>query len=144
MYGILRFSIIGLLIGLSSSYTFQALVNQKPVMTGNELSKEYLIAGILGIVIGWISLIFKTERFSFTIQLIIHFVLVTICVLAAGYLGEWYDITNINSMLSLLVWVIIIYTISWLFSLLLIKKDINEMNQAIQKRKKINLKENRR
>lgn len=141
MYEILRFSIIGLLIGLSSSYTFQALLNQKSVMTGNELSNEYLIAGVLGIVIGWISLIFKTERFSFTIQLIIHFVFVTICVLAAGYFGGWYDITNISSMLSLLVWVIIIYVISWGFSLVLIKKDIKEMNQAIQKRKKINLKE---
>lgn len=141
MYEILRFSMIGLLIGLSSSYTFQALLNQKPVMTGNELSNEYLIAGVLGIVIGWISLIFKTERFSFTIQLIIHFVFVTICVLAAGYFGEWYDITNINSMLSLLVWIMIIYVISWGFSLVLIKKDIKEVNQAIQKRKKNNMKE---
>lgn len=141
MYGILRFSLIGLLIGLSSSYTFQALSNQKSVMTGNELCKEYLIAAVLGIVIGWISLIFKTERFSFTIQLIIHFVLVTICVLAAGYFGKWYDMTSRNSMLSLLVWIIIIYAISWLFSLVLIKRDIREMNQAIQKRKKIKLKE---
>lgn len=141
MYEILRFSMIGLLIGLSSSYTFLALFAKKTVMTGNELSKEYLIAGVLGIVIGWISLIFKTERFSFTIQLIIHFVLVTICGLAAGYFGEWYDIANINSMLSLLVWIITIYAISWGISLVLIKKDIKEMNQAIQKRKKINLKE---
>ena len=139
MYETLRFSMIGLLIGLSSSYTFQALINQKSVITGNELSKEYLIAGILGIVIGWISLIFKTERFSFTIQIIIHFVLVTICVLAAGYFGKWYDITNIKSMLSLLVWIIIIYAISWVFSLVLTKKDIKEINQAIQKRKKINI-----
>lgn len=136
MFEFIRFSTIGLLIGLSSSYTFQALFSLNETVSGKELFKEYIIAGILGIVIGWISLIFRTERFSFTAQLIIHFVFVSIGVLVAGYVGEWYDITNINTMLGLLVWVIFIYIVSWGLSLVLIKKDIKRLNRSIQNRKK--------
>lgn len=136
MFEFIRFSTIGLLIGLSSSYTFQALFASNSTIMGKDLFKEYIIAGILGIVIGWISLVFKTERFNFTTQLIIHFVFVTMCVLIAGYIGEWYEIANINTMIGLLVWIIIIYAISWGISLVLVKKDIKELNRTIQNRRK--------
>ncbi|WP_332647351.1 DUF3021 domain-containing protein [Lysinibacillus sp. 54212] len=136
MFEIIRFSTIGLLIGLSSSYTFQALFSLNETVTGKELLKEYIIAGVLGIVIGWISLIFRSERLGFTAQLSIHFAFVTICVGVAGYIGEWYDITNINTMIGVLVWLIIIYTVSWGISLVLIKKDIKQLNRTIQNRRK--------
>lgn len=123
------------MIGLSSSYTFHALFASNTLIRSKELSVEYFIAGILGIVIGWITLIFKTERFGFTTQLFIHFVLVSMCVVVAGYFGKWYDISNIKTLLSLLISIIIIYIISWGISLVLLKKDINEINQTIQKKR---------
>lgn len=136
IFEFIRFSIIGLLIGLSSSYTFHALFTSNALISGKELRTEYVIAGLLGIFIGWITLIFKTERFGFTTQLTIHFVLVTLSVVVAGYFGNWYDISNINTMLTLLISIIVIYIISWAISLVVLKKDINEINQTIQKRRK--------
>ncbi|RTQ94972.1 DUF3021 domain-containing protein [Lysinibacillus telephonicus] len=135
---IIRFAIIGLLIGLSSSYTivtFNLLADSNAPITGKELFEQVIIAAILGIVIGLISLIFKTERFSFTLQLFIHFIVVTICVFAAGNIGEWYDVTSIATIISLLISIVVIYIISWGIALLLQKRDIEEMNLFIQKRR---------
>ncbi len=61
MIKIIRFAIIGLLIGLSSSYTivtFNLLADSNAPITGKELFEQVIIAAILGIVIGLISLIF--------------------------------------------------------------------------------------
>lgn len=139
MVTILRFAVIGLLISLSSSYTimtFKVLAIPDATVTGRELLEQVIIAVILGIVIGLISLIFETERLSFTLQLFIHFTVVTICVLVAGYFGEWYDVTNIVTIISLFISIIVIYMISWGIILLLLKRDIEEMNHFIQKRRK--------
>lgn len=136
---ILRFVIIGILIGLSSSYTlvtFNVLASPRASITGKELLEQVIISAILGIVIGLISLIFETERFSFILRLLIHFVVVTICVLIAGYFGEWYDVTNIITIMSLLISIIVIYLISWGITLLLLKRDIEEINHFIQKKRK--------
>lgn len=138
MMKILRFAIIGLLIGLSSSYTivtFDLLADSNAPITGKELLEQVIIAAILGIVIGLISLIFRTERINFTIQLFIHFIVVTICVFVAGSFGEWYDVTSVTTIISLLISIIIIYIISWGIALLLQKRDIEEMNLFIQKRR---------
>lgn len=138
MMKILRFAIIGLLIGLSSSYTivtFDLLADSNAPITGKELFEQVIIAAILGIVIGLISLIFRTERINFTIQLFIHFIVVTICVFVAGSFGEWYDVTSVTTIIRLLISIIIIYIISWGIALLLQKRDIEEMNLFIQKRR---------
>ena len=138
MVNILRFAIIGLLISLSSSYTLMTLnilAIPNATVNGQELLKQVIIAAILGIIIGLISLIFETERLPFTLQLFIHFVLVTMCVLGTGYFGEWYDVTNIATIMYLFISIIVIYLISWGIILLLIKKDIKEINDFIQKRK---------
>lgn len=136
---ILRLVIIGLLIGLSSSYTLvtlSVLATPNATVTGKELLEQVIIAAILGIVIGLISSIFETERLSFILQLFIHLVAVIICVLVAGYFGEWYDVTDIVTMMPLLISIIVIYMISWGVILLLLKRNIKEMNQFIQKRRK--------
>lgn len=138
MVNILRFSIIGLLISLSSSYTLMTLnilAIPNATVTGQDLLKQVIIAAMLGIIIGLISLIFETERLHFPLQLIIHFVLVTICVLVAGYFGEWYDVTNIVTIMYLFISIIVIYLISWGIILLLTKRDIKEINDFIQKKK---------
>ena len=136
---ILRFAIIGLLISLSSSYTLMTidvLTTPGTTVTGEDLFKQLIIAAILGIVIGLCSSIFETDRLGFTIQLLIHFTVVITCVLVAGYFGEWYDVTNIITISSLLISVIVIYIISWGIILLLMKRVIGEINEVIQKRRK--------
>ena len=136
---ILRSVIIGLLIGLSSSYTlvtFNVLATPNATMTGKELLEQMIIAAILGIVIGLISLIYHVERLSFISQLFIHLAVVTTSVLVAGYFGEWYDVTSLITIISLLISIIVIYIISWGITLLLQKRDIEEINRFIQNRGK--------
>lgn len=139
MVEIIRFSIIGLLISLSSTFTLMTvdiLVTPDATVTGKELLEQVIIAAILGVVIGLISLIFKTERLSFIGQLIIHLFGVIIFVLVAGYFGSWYDVTNLSTIMTILISIIVIYVISWGIVLLLQKRDIEEMNRFIQKRRK--------
>lgn len=136
MAKILRFVIIGLLIGLSSSYTlvtYNVLATPNATMTGKELLEQVIIAAILGIVIGLSSFIFETERLSFILQLFIHLAIVTTCVLVAGYFGGWYHVTSIA---AIMISIIVIYIISWGIALLLQKRDIKEINDSIQKRRK--------
>lgn len=135
---ILRFMIIGLLIGLSScftSVTIHVLVSNDGMITGNELVEQLIIAATLGVTIGLISLLFTTERFGFSLQLLIHFVAITLSVFVAGYFGEWYDLASIFSIMSLFISILVIYSISWGIYFLLLKRDVEEMNDFIQKRR---------
>ncbi|KOS69204.1 hypothetical protein AEA09_12030 [Lysinibacillus contaminans] len=134
----LRMMIIGLLISLSSSYVLMSLsVFSKPnaVMSGAELLEQIAIAAVMGIVIGLISLILESERLPFTVLLCIHFIAIIICVLIAGYFGQWYDISDISTIVGVLFSVVIIYIITWCIIRVLLKRDIQEINKSIQKRR---------
>lgn len=138
MMQLLRLTIIGLLISLSCSYvlmTLSVLSTPNAVMTGPALLKQVVIAVILGIIIGMISLIFETERIPFTLQLMIHFIAVTICVLTLGYFGDWYDVTEMSTVMNILFSIVIIYGITWCILYVLMKRDIKVLNKKIQKRK---------
>ncbi|MGE7092034.1 DUF3021 domain-containing protein [Lysinibacillus sp. NPDC048646] len=131
---ILSMMIIGLLISLSSSYILVTLsiVSKNTVVTGPELLEQIMIAAILGIVIGLLSLIFELERLLFTIQLTLHFSAVTLCVFTAGYFGRWFEHSSI---FYVFISEVIIYFIVWCILYVLQKIDIQEINNAIQKRK---------
>jgi len=126
--------IIGLLISLSSSYVLVTLsiLSNNEVIVGSELLEQVIIAAILGIVIGLLSLIYDIERLPFLIQLPIHIIAVTICVLTAGYFGHWFDHSGL---VYILIAEIIIYFIVWGITYVLQLNDIKEINHEIQKRK---------
>jgi len=131
---IIRMMIMGLLFSLCSSYILVTLsvMSNHAMVTGPELLEQVIIAAILGIVIGSLSLIFDIERLSFGIQLLIHFIAITCCVMVAGYFGRWFEHAGI---LYVLISEIIIYFIVWCVLYVLQKNDIEEMNNVIQKRK---------
>ncbi len=131
---ILRMMIIGLLISLSSSYILVSVsvMSNHSTIVGAELFEQIIIAAILGVVIGSLSLIFEIERLAFAIQLIVHFIAVTCCVMIAGYFGRWFEHSSI---LYVIVAEIIIYFIVWCILYVLQKNDIEEINNEIQKRK---------
>ncbi|MEA0552098.1 DUF3021 domain-containing protein [Lysinibacillus irui] len=129
----LRMMIIGLLISLSSSYILVtlSLLSSNEVALGTELLEQIIIAAILGIAIGLLSIIFDIEPLPFTIQLLLHLVAVTACVLTAGYFGHWFD----SGVWYVLIAEAIIYLIVWCILYVLQLNDIEKMNQEIQKRK---------
>lgn len=134
MKKIIRMMTIGLLISLSSSYvlvTF-SVVSNNAVISGAELLEQIIIAAILGVVIGPLSIIHDIERLPFIAQLILHLIAVTLCVMIAGYFGHWYDHSGIK---YVLISEAIIYLIVWCIIYILQKSDIEKINQEIQKRK---------
>ena len=130
----LRMMIIGLLISLSSSYTLVTIsvLSQNTMISGTELLEQIIIAAILGVVIGPLSFIFDVERLPFILQLILHLVAVTLCVITAGYFGRWFEHSSI---MCVLVSEAIIYFIVWCILYILQLIDIAEINHEIQKRK---------
>jgi hypothetical protein len=131
---VLRMMIIGLLISLSSSYTLVtlSLISNHGMASGPELLEQIIIAAILGIVIGSLSIIFDIERLPFASQLILHFIAVTCCVMVAGSLGRWFEHSGV---LYVFIAEIIIYFIVWCILYVLQKNDIEEINNEIKKRK---------
>ncbi|WP_320940124.1 DUF3021 domain-containing protein [Lysinibacillus capsici] len=129
----LRMMIIGLLISLSSSYvlvTFSLLSNNA-VASGTELLEQIVIAAILGIAIGLLSVIFDMEQLPFTVQIFLHLVAVTACVLTAGYFGSWFD----SGVWYVLIAEAIIYLIVWCILYVFQLNDIEKINKEIQKRR---------
>ena len=135
----IRTIIISILISLSCSYIIMSLniyFSSNDVMTGKELLEEVVIAIVLGLTIGVLSLIFEIERIPFLVQLISHFIVITICVFVAGYIGNWFDYAKVSSFIIIFVLVIIIYGMTWWLFHVLLKKDVDEINKTIQKRRR--------
>lgn len=136
----IQLTIIGLLTSLSSSYILMAisvLLSSGKSMSGKELIEQVILSAVLGILIGIISLVFEIENFSFKLQLCLHYIAITGCVMIIGYFGHWYNIENIFSILSIFIAESLIYVLTWHFINSLLKKDVEKINKSIQKRKKI-------
>ncbi|MEG0384826.1 DUF3021 domain-containing protein [Solibacillus cecembensis] len=132
-----RILIISVLISLSCSYIIMSLsiFASNEVMTGQQLVEEVIIAIVLGIAISVISQIFEVERIPFIGQLLVHILGILFCVFTAGYFGNWYDVSNVSTIIVVLIATIIIYIGTWWVIQNLIKKDIDELNQTIKKRR---------
>lgn len=126
---------IGLLLSLSTSYTIISVFNLDVPISGDELFKQFMIAVILGPVIGIGSLIFYVERLKLLWQLFIHFLYVSIVVIIAGWFGNWYEKGNIFSLFEMFIVVIIVYILIWLILSIIAKRDIEKINQKLKSRK---------
>lgn len=133
---ILRMMIIGMLISLSASYGTIALFNTDVVFTGDELLKQFTIAIILGPVIGIGSLLFQLEKISFWLQLIIHYLYVTACVLTAGWFGGWYTEQSFVSLGKVLLIQLVVYILVWLILHVIAQRDIEKINESLQKKRR--------
>lgn len=131
-----RMMIIGIFFGLAASYgvlTMIAVFNKEIVFSGPDMLEEFLIAIVLGAVIGLGSIIFQLERLTFLVQLIIHFIYVTLCVLIAGQIGGWYDLKSPFTIGSMLLIEVFIYAGVWLILSLMTQRDVDAINQKIKK-----------
>ncbi|MEG0385715.1 MAG: DUF3021 family protein [Solibacillus sp.] len=133
----LRTLIISILISLSCSYIIMSSVifTSNEVMNGQQLIKEVIIAIALGIAISVISQIFEVERIPFIGQLLVHILGILVCVFTAGYFGNWYDISDLSTVMVVLISTIIIYIGTWWIMQNIMKKDVDELNKTIKKRR---------
>ena len=132
----IRMMIIGIFFGLAASYgvlTMISVFNKEIVYSGPDMLEEFLIAIVLGAVIGLGSTIFQLDRLPFLVQLIIHFIYVTLCVLIAGQIGGWYDLNSPFTIGSMLLTEVFIYAGVWLILSLMTQRDVDAINQKIKK-----------
>lgn len=132
---VLRMMIIAMFFSLASSYstiTIIALFNKSITFSGSDLLEEFVIALVLGWVIGLISSIFLLERIPIYIKLFIHFLLVTVCVMIAGKIGSWYKGFD-STLWILFLSEIVIYIIIWIILYIMIQRDVDEINKKINK-----------
>lgn len=131
--------LLGLLIGLSTSYiilTISLLMKGNSTITGQELLHQIIIAGIMGIIIGFGSKIYDIDRLPFTVATVIHYAFVTCVVFVAGCFGKWFDISNLKTFTSVMVSQTISYVIIWCIVFILTKRDVEQFNDILLERRK--------
>ena len=103
------------------------------VVAGAEIIEEFLIALGLGVAIGLVNFIFSVERLSLSTQLIIHFIGVAICVLCAGYIGSWYEVSTVVTVVSIML---VIYVLVWLFFMYVVRSQVVTLNKMIRQKRR--------
>lgn len=133
----IRLLILSVMMSLSCSYVVMSMMvmSKGSMMSGQDLLEEVGIAVLLGLAIGCASFIFNAERLAFGLQLFIHFIVISILVFTAGYVGEWYDVRELSTVLSVFSVIIVIYIMSWILVRMFIKKDVQQVNRAIKQKR---------
>jgi len=103
------------------------------VVAGAEIIEEFLIALGLGVAIGLVNFIFSVERLSLSTQLIIHFTGVSICVLCAGYIGSWYEVSTVVTVVNIML---VIYVLVWLFFMYVVRSQVVTLNKMIRQKRR--------
>lgn len=131
----IQYSLIGMLLGLSFSYTLVTISTllTDTSMNGSEMLAQYSVSLILGIGCGLISLLFTMEKFTFTQKLVIHYISILLLVLLCGVIGNWY--TNPVELLKVILIQIVIYAIVWWIIYRLNMKDVAYVNKMLHKNK---------
>ena len=130
----IQWVLIGLLVGLSSSYIIMS-VNvflHGGSKDGRELLEQVILGVGLGICIGLISQILTTSL-PLKISYSIHYVCINILVFLFGTVGEWFEPTW-KSILGLLVTIAITYVIINIMLTILMKKQVDEINHLLKER----------
>ena len=101
----IRSCLLGILISLSTSYIILtlSLLSDNADISSKELMQQLVIALAMGIVIGLATTIYFLDKFSLTIATIIHFSIVTVVVLVAGTVGQWFDWNQPSSIIGVFI-----------------------------------------
>ncbi|MGE8206948.1 DUF3021 domain-containing protein [Heyndrickxia sp. NPDC080065] len=134
MKKIIQYSLLGALIGLSTTYiiiTVVLLINPTRVIDGKELLLQCILAVSLGVGCGLITLIFYLDRLQTVVKLAVHYIFILILVLICGAIGDWYESPAEQPVsfvmfivIQLFIYIIILAAVYWI-DLQSIKK-INE------------------
>ena len=138
---LLRNSVVGAVISLSISYVIIAIrcYQQNASIGPTTIVNQMILALILGLVIGALTIVFEIEAWSLLRSLSTHFLVTWIVVLIIGYLGDWY-IWSWDSVGPLFFYFFIFYIVIGSIQFLSIKRIVEDVNELIQKNKSINKK----
>ena len=133
----IRSCLLGILISLSTSYIILtlSLLSDHDDISSKDLMQQLLIAIVMGIVIGLATTIYFLDKFSLTIATIIHFSIVTVVVLVAGTISQWFDWNEPSSIIGVFIIEVIAYIIICIVINILMKQEVEQLNQLIQERR---------
>lgn len=131
----IRNAIVGAVISLAISYISVSVSSyyQNVQMGPIDLLQEMIVALILGLVIGAMTVVFQIGTWSLLKSVFVHLIGTLLAVLLAGYIAHWY-IWSWQSVGKLLLYFAIIYSIIWLIQFWGMKRDVEDVNEFIQKK----------
>ena len=93
---------------------------------------EFLVYALIGIISGLSGFLYQDiKENQIFIRTTIHYFIVIITVVTAGWYLHWGGINSISRVISVLIIATIIYFIIWGLEYLQIKKNINEINKHL-------------
>lgn len=89
------------------------------------------LCAISTLIYSWDKNMKKTE---IRVRIAIHYIMINVIVLGAGYIFSWYNIKNIFSTLAMIVVIALIFTIVSVSSWRKARKEAEQMNEKLKKR----------
>ena len=91
---------------------------------------QYFITGLIGIAFGTSALIFETDKWSITIQTLLHFVINSTVMFFSCYIGGLFPLTA----RSIFIWAsifLVIYVIMWISLTLYYRRQTKKINEFL-------------
>lgn len=91
---------------------------------------QYFITGLIGISFGTSALIFETDKWSITIQTLLHFVINSTVMFFSCYIGGLFPFTA----RSIFIWAsifLVIYVIMWITLTLYYRRQTKKINEFL-------------
>ncbi|MBJ8326165.1 DUF3021 domain-containing protein [Streptococcus pacificus] len=123
--------IFGIGIGMII-YILFLLAFKLPAQTVQQIITTVVLSGFIGLA----SLIYENNRWSFFRKSLIHLVIVFLIVFAMNYFNHWVDFgSNIGVYLGFIIQFFIIYFAISFIMFLISKKQVQEINDRLKKKK---------
>lgn len=137
---IMAYGLIGIGIGNVTVLIFSLIYGDYILGTPEFLSNvgsankaaviQTVIYALLGVIQGVASEIMKnTEQAGLVKSSLIHYLLVIVPLLLAGYYLRWFN--SVSTLLAMLVFSSLVYVVIWAISYLSIKNDIQKINSKL-------------
>jgi hypothetical protein len=91
---------------------------------------QYFLTGLIGTTFAATTVIFEMDSWSLLRQSILHFIITSIVMYAAGFLCGWFP----HTLGSTLIWFgvfIVVYAIFWISFTLYYKNKVKKINEAL-------------
>ena len=112
---------------------FYAVSNSLLQLAGTKIGAviiQYFLTGLIGTTFAATTVIFEMDSWSLLRQSILHFIITSIVMYAAGFLCGWFP----HTLVSTLIWFgvfIVVYVIFWISFTIYYKNKVKKINEAL-------------
>ena len=129
---------ISFMVSIFTSYFTIAMIaffNPEDLWSSKTLIVQFLLAIALGFMIGCANLLFKIQHWPNSAVLATHYFIVLISAFFIGHFGNWFNVQEPTTLISLFIRVTIVYVIVWFALDFAQKRSIKQMNAQLQKKR---------